>query len=105
MEKATEAACKFFKESYEKYNSWTLAAASFNAGRRGIDRQTARQKQNDYYDLLLNEETARYVFRVLAFKLVLSNPEEYGFYLKKIDLYSSIPYNEVKVDSTITNIA
>ncbi len=105
LEKATEAACKFFRESYEKYNSWTLAAASFNAGRRGIDRQTEKQKQNDYYDLLLSEETARYIFRVLAFKLVLSDPEEYGFYLNDDDLYSEIPYYEVSIDSAITDIA
>jgi membrane-bound lytic murein transglycosylase D len=105
LEKATGAACKYFRESYEKYNSWTLAAASFNAGRRGINRQTEKQKQDNYYDLLLSEETARYIFRVLAFKLVLSNPEDYGFYLDKNDLYPDIPYYEVEVDSTITDIA
>ena len=105
LAKSTEAACKFFKESYEVYDSWTLTAASFNAGRRGIDRQIVRQKQNDYYDLLLFEETARYIYRILALKLVMSNPEEYGFYLDKNDFYSTIPYYEVKVDSTITNIA
>ena len=80
LAKATEAACKFFKESYTKYKSWTLTAASFNAGRRGIDRQIAKQKQNYYYDLLLYEETARYIYRILALKLVMSNPEQYGFH-------------------------
>ncbi len=105
LEKATEAACGFFKESYEKYGSWTMAAASFNIGRRGIDRQTEKQKQSDYYDLLLNEETARFIFRVLALKLVLLNPEEYGFYVGKNDLYPVIPFDEVKIDSTITDIA
>jgi hypothetical protein len=105
LEKATEAACLFFKESYKKYSNWTLAAASFNAGRRGIDRQKVRQKQDDYYNLLLNEETARYIFRILAFKLVVSDPEKYGFYMEKEDLYSGIPYIEVEVDSAISDIA
>ena len=99
------AACRFFKESYKKYNNWTLTAASFNAGVRGIDRQIQRQKQDYYYDLLLYQETARYIFRVLALKLVLSNPEEYGFHFEKNDLYPEIPYYTVDVDSAITDIA
>jgi hypothetical protein len=103
--KATEAACKFFKESYKKYNSWTMAAASFNAGRRGINRQITRQKQDNYFDLLLFEETARYIYRILALKLVMSNPEQYGFYIDSNDLYTPIPYEEVEVDSTIPDIA
>jgi len=105
LEKSTMAACRFFKESYKKYNNWTLAAASFNAGVRGIDRQIQRQKQNYYYDLLLHEETARYIFRVLALKLVLSNPEEYGFHFEENDLYPEIPYYTVEVDSAITDMA
>ncbi len=70
LEKSTSAACKFFRESYAKYGNWTMAAASFNAGVRGIDRQIERQKQGNYYDLLLADETARYIFRILALKLV-----------------------------------
>ncbi len=105
LEKSTIAACKFFKESYAKYGNWTLAAASFNAGVRGIDRQIERQKQDNYYDLLLDEETARYIFRVLALKLVLSNPAEYGFHFDEDDLYPEIPYYSVEVDSAITDIA
>jgi len=105
LEKSTEAACKFFLESYKKYNNWTLAAASFNAGVRGIDRQIDRQKVTGYYDLLLSDETARYVFRALALKLVLSDPEEYGFQLDESDLYPEIPYYTVEVDSAITDMA
>ncbi len=105
LEKSTEAACRFFKESYSKYNNWTLTAASFNAGARGIDRQIERQKQDNYYDLLLNEETARYIFRALALKLVLSNPAEYGFHYDKSDLYPEIPYYTVEIDTAITDMA
>ena len=105
LEKSTEAACRFFLESYKKYNSWTLAAASFNAGVRGIDRQIDRQKETSYYDLLLSEETARYIFRALALKLVLSDPEEYGFHLDESDFYPEIPYYTVEVDSAITDMA
>ncbi len=105
LEKSTIAACKFFKESYAKYGNWTMAAASFNAGVRGIDRQIERQKQEYYYDLLLADETARYIFRVLALKLVLSNPAEYGFQVDTSDLYPGIPYYTVEVDSAIADMA
>jgi membrane-bound lytic murein transglycosylase D len=105
LEKSTMAACRFFKDSFSKYNNWTLTAASFNAGVRGIDRQIERQKQYNYYDLLLTEETARYIFRVLALKLILSNPAEYGFHFDEKDLYPEIPYYTVKVDTAITDIA
>ncbi len=74
LEKSTETACKYIIESYKKYGSWTMAAASYNAGRRGMDRQIERQKEKDYYDLLLNEETSRYIFRIISYKLILSDP-------------------------------
>jgi membrane-bound lytic murein transglycosylase D len=104
-EKSTRAACRFILESYEKYNSWTLAAASFNAGVRGIDRQIERQKETSYYDLLLPDETARYIFRAVALKIVMTDPEKYGFYLDKSDLYPEIPCHTVEVDSSITDMA
>jgi peptidoglycan lytic transglycosylase D len=105
LEKATEAACKFLQDSYDKYGEWTLAAASYNAGRRGIDRQLKRQNESDYYDLLLNEETARYVYRILAYKLILSNPANYGFYLGEKDMYPPIPFYEVTVDGKVNDFA
>jgi membrane-bound lytic murein transglycosylase D len=104
-ERSTRAACMFMLESYEKYKSWTLAAASFNAGVRGIDRQISRQKETSYYDLLLPDETARYIFRALALKIVMADPEKYGFYLDRSDLYPEIPYHIVEVDSSITDMA
>lgn len=103
VEKSTEAACKYLLESYQKYNNWTLTAASYNAGRKGIDRQIGRQNGNNYYDLLLNEETARYIFRALTIKMIISEPEKYGFYLDEKDYYPVIPTYEIKIDTAVTD--
>ena len=105
LEKSTEVACKFFLESYKEYNNWTLAAASYNVGRKGIQFQIDRQQVSNYYDLLLNEETARYIFRILAFKLIAENPQQFGFQLEEDDYYPVLPMFEVKVDSSISNLA
>lgn len=105
IEKSTEAACKYFKETYKRYNNWTLAAVSYNRGPTGIDKQLDKQKVNNFYDLLLNEESSRYVFRILATKIILSHPTKYGFYLRKKDLYPPIPTTSIKIDSSITNLA
>lgn len=103
--KATEAACKYFKEAYAKFGNWTLVAASYNMGITGLNKQIETQKVNNYYDLLLNQETARYIFRILALKEILESPQKYGFVLRKKDLYPQIPFEKIMVDSTITNIA
>jgi hypothetical protein len=103
IEKSTEAACKYFLESYQKYNNWTLTAASYNAGRNGIDRQIGRQNGNNYYDLLLNEETSRYIFRALSIKMIITDPEKYGFHLDEDDYYPVIPVYEVKVDTAVSD--
>ena len=105
LEKSTEFACDYFLRSYQKYGNWTLAAASYNGGRNGIDEQVGIQKQNNYYDLLLNEETARYIFRVIAYKLIITDPAKYGFNLTKDDLYPELDYYEVKVDSAIADFS
>ncbi len=105
VEKSTQFACDYFRRSYERYGNWTLAAASYNGGRAGIDEQINIQKQNNYYDLLLNEETARYIFRAVAYKLVITDPVSYGFDLGKDDLYPELKYYEVKVDSAVTNFS
>lgn len=105
IEKSTEAACIFLKESYQRYGSWTMAAASYNMGRKGLDEQIGRQKTDYYYDLLLNEETGRYLYRLLAMKLILSNPEEYGFYAEEKDLYPAIPIYEVTIDGPVEDFA
>lgn len=105
LEKSTEFACRYFRKSYEKYGNWTLAAASYNGGRAAIDEQIAIQKENNYYDLLLAEETARYIFRAAAYKLVISNPKEFGFDLDKSDLYPVLDYYEVKIDTAISDFS
>ncbi|MGC6428731.1 MAG: lytic transglycosylase domain-containing protein [Flavobacteriales bacterium] len=105
LEKSTHAACKFLNSAYQKFGSWTLAAASYNMGKSGIQRQLNRQKQNDYYDLILNQETSRYVFRILAIKEILENPRKYGFNLIKSDYYQAIECKEVRVDTTVSNLA
>jgi hypothetical protein len=105
IEKSTQFACDYLQKSYEKYGNWTLAAASYNGGRAGIDEQIEIQNQNNYYDLLLNEETARYIFRAVAYKLVITDPLRYGFNISKEDLYPELDYYEVKVDSSITRFS
>lgn len=105
FEKSTEAACEYLKDAHDLFGSWTMAAASYNIGRRGLIRQVNRQKENKYYDLLLNSETGRYVYRILAIKLILDNPNKYGFYVKEEDLYHPIPTIEVKVDTAVADFA
>lgn len=105
VEKSTQFACDYFLRSYEKYGSWTLAAASYDGGRAGIDEQIEIQNQTNYYDLLLNEETARYIFRVVAYKLIISDPERYGFSISRNELYPEVKFYEVKVDSAITSFS
>ncbi len=105
LERSTEAACRFLLESYTLYNSWTMAAASYNAGRRGINNQVNIQKETNYYDLLLNEETQRYIFRILAIKTILEDPAAYGFHVSEKDLYPPIEWFEVHVDSQVVDFA
>ena len=105
LEKATRFACNYFKKSYEKYNDWTLTAASYNSGRGRVDEAIRVQNQNSYYDLLFVEETARFVFRVAAYKLIMSDPAAYGFNLSEEDLYPELKYREIKVDTAIRDLA
>lgn len=105
IEKSTYAACDFLLKSYKNYGNWTMAAASYNFGRSGINKQMERQQNNNYYDMVLGEETGRYVFRILALKTIFENPEQYGFFFNTNDLYPLFETHDVKVDSTINNIA
>jgi hypothetical protein len=105
LEKCTEAACKFLRRSYELYGSWTMAAASYNMGRTGLNRQIERQDERYYFDLLLNDETGRYVYRLLALKLIMENPEEYGFEFDRSELYHPIPTYQVTVDGPVKDFA
>jgi hypothetical protein len=105
VEKSTEAACRFFKEAYDRYHNWTLVAAAYNLGMGGIDKQLEKQRASNYYDLFLNDETSRYVFRILAVKDILTRPKTYGFELRQKDLYPALPTYSIKVDSAVTDLA
>jgi membrane-bound lytic murein transglycosylase D len=104
VQKSTEAACKYFKKAYAKFNSWTLAAASYNMGMAGVSKRLEEQKQNSYYDLDLNTETTRYVARILAMKSLFTNPKAYGFHISNADLYPQVSTTTVLVNSSITDL-
>lgn len=104
VEKATRAACKYFKKGYEKFGNWTLVAASYNMGKSGLARRLNEQKVDSYYDLYLNEETSRYVFRILAIKTILENPDTFGFHFREHDLYHPMDYYTVTADTTIRDM-
>lgn len=104
-EKATVAAAKYFLEAYKRFGDWTLAAASYNAGIGKIEGSLKQQGVDSYYDLYLSNETSRYVFRVLAFKVIYENTEKFGFMLDEEDLYDPLAYKTVTVDTTINNLA
>ena len=104
LEKATEVACKYLLKSKRDLGSWTLAAAAYNAGNAGVARRLKEQNVSSYYDLLLGEETGRYVFRIVALKEILSNPDKYGFNFREKDLYNTIPTFKVEIDTSVTNL-
>ena len=105
LEKATEVACKYLLKSKEELGSWTLAAAAYNAGNAGVSRRLEEQGVKDYYDLLLGEETGRYLFRIVALKEILSHPSKYGFNFRDKDLYSNVPTFTVEVDTAVTDFS
>lgn len=105
IEKATVAACKYFKQAYAKYGDWMAVSAAYNAGQARISSQLERQLASHAMDLWLVEETSRYMFRLLAAKEIFSNPERYGFLLKREHLYPQIPYKKVTVNTPIDNLS
>lgn len=105
LEKATMVAAQYLKKSKDRFGTWTMAAASYNAGVGGMSKQIGRQKQTSYYDLLLNSETSRYVFRILALKEIMTNPKKYGFNFRDKDLYAPIPTYKVKVTTSVDDWA
>lgn len=105
IEKATKVACKYLKRAKDRLGSWTLAAAAYNAGVAGMKRRLNEQDVDTYYNLLLGEETGRYVYRILALKDIMSNPKKYGFNFNDSDLYKFIPTRLVKVDSSVRNLS
>lgn len=105
IEKATRAACAYLKKAREKYGSWSMAAASYNTGHKNLDRYIAQQRQTSYYNLLLPEETGRYLFRAAVFKLVHRDPARYGFRLQPDDLFRPLRWTEVKIAGAIDDWA
>ncbi len=104
VEKATRAACMFFKDSYKIFKNWTLVAASYNMGAGGVQERMKEQGVNSFYDLLLVSETSRYIFRILAAKEIYDHPLYYGFNLRKKDLYPPLKTISVEVDSSINSL-
>jgi membrane-bound lytic murein transglycosylase D len=102
--KATEAACKYLNQAYRKFGSWTLVAASYNRGMNGLDRAIENQNESSYYDLFLNDETSRYVFRILAIKEIVQNPLKYGFKVKDSHVYQEEPLEYIEVSETIRDL-
>ncbi|MFT3740276.1 MAG: lytic transglycosylase domain-containing protein [Breznakibacter sp.] len=105
IEKSTVAACKYLKEAYARFGNWTTAAASYNAGLTGITRQQTRQQEQGYFDLYFGEETARYVFRIVAVKEILNNPLKYGFSVPAEELYQPWETQEVEVKGPVVSFA
>lgn len=101
LEKATRAACKYLKSAHTKFNSWTMAAASYNMGVAGLESKSIEQRQTNYYDLLLYQETQRYVFRILAIKSIFSNPHRYGFYILDQEKYAMPEYTTVSTSDPV----
>ena len=102
--KSTRAACKYFKKAYERFGNWTLAAASYDRGQAGMRRALEHQNVNSYYDLLLNDETSRYVFRILAIKEIIENPEKYGFNIMEAHLYQPYITEYMEIDESIPDL-
>ena len=104
LEKSTAAACKYLNDSYKIFNNWTMVAASYNMGRGGLISQVKRQQCNNYYDLLLNDETARYIYRLVAVKTILNNPQKYGFHIPENEKYQPVPFTEVEVKTALPDL-
>ena len=105
LEKATDAACKYFKQAYNKFGNWTAAAASLNCGMGGYNKQATFQKTTKYYDLFLPEETNKYIFRIVSFKHVMENASDLGFIIDEKEKYQDIPVENITVTSSIANLS
>ena len=105
IEKSTQAACDYLKEAYAKFGNWTTAAASYNAGMNGIDKWSGLQKAKNYWNLVLGSETSRYVSRIVAMKLIMENPDNYGYDLKEVDLYKPLKFKEVDLNTSVKDFA
>lgn len=105
LEKSTQAACDYLKTAYARFGNWTNVAASYNMGIAGLTRRINNQQMPNYYDLFLNEETSRYLFRILAIKEIFENPKKHGFAFQKDDLYTMPTFRELVVADRIDDLA
>lgn len=103
--KSTEAACRYFRKAYDRFGNWTAAAASYNMGMGGYSSQSSFQQTSDYYNLLLPEETMRYIFRILALKMLVKDAKSFGFITNKADVYQPYKTNTITVSTSIPNLA
>lgn len=103
--KATEAACRYLKGAYLKYGDWATVAASYNGGMGRITTELSKQQVDTSFDLLLVEETSRYVFRIMALKEIMTNPYRYGFVLKRENLYPTIETRTVRITNDVVDFA
>lgn len=97
LEASTRAACRYLKSLKARFGGWTEAAAAYNCGENGLEKRLGNQRQKSYYDLLLNRETQRYVYRILALKLIMQHPQDYGYYVRHCDTYPELPFEEVEL--------
>ena len=95
LEASTRAACRYLKDLKRRFGGWTEAAAAYNCGENGLDKRLNNQQQSSYYDLYLNRETQRYVYRILALKLIMQHPQDYGYTVRRCDTYPELPHEEV----------
>ena len=102
-EKATVAACKYLKAAYRKYGHWPTVAASYNAGMQKISGELSKQKVDNSFDLYLVQETSRYVFRIIAYKLVMESPKRYGYRFSRKHLYQPVDYTTVEVTGGVAS--
>ena len=105
LEKSTEAACQYIQDAFIKFGNWTLAAASYNMGKHGLKKAIELQQVHNYYDLMLNTETYRYIFRILAIKEIIENHDKYGFIINQNDYYQLTKTKQIKMDTTIKDLA
>ena len=105
VEKSTEAACKYLRDSHDMFGSWVVSAASYNMGQDGVQLQRERQKTTNYFNLVLNSETSRFVARIVSLKYILQNPEKYGFDIQAEEKYKPLEFYEVTLDSSVADLA
>ncbi|MBR6292537.1 MAG: lytic transglycosylase domain-containing protein [Bacteroidales bacterium] len=104
LELSTRAACRYLKDLRARFGNWTAAAAAYNCGENGLERRFANQHQSSYYDLYLNRETSRYVYRILTLKLIMQHPQDYGYYVRRCDTYPELPTTEVTLSGQNVDI-